>query len=292
MHAVGTEFLKKGRQILYLTAEHFVYKFVSAMFRNSTLLFKEKFQELDLFLVDDMQFLQGKRVQQEFCHTINQLMDAGKQVIIASDRTPSEFGELDERTRSRLDGGLTIGIEEFDRGLRLRILRKRLALMQNQYRNLFVPDEVLDYIADHITSNGRDLEGALNRLAAYSQFSGMAVGIEMAQRSLQDLTRSDGTTGRVLKIEEIQHVVAQHYNLNPCELVSHRRTRNVVHPRQIAIYLSKIMTTRSLPEIGRRFGNRDHSTILHSVRQIEKELTTNKQLVEEVELLRRRLAST
>ena len=287
MQAVAAKARAGGRKVLYLTAEHFMYKFVAALKSQSALAFKDTLRTIDLLLIDDMQFLHGKQVQQEFCHTLNALIDGARQVIVAADRAPSELDTLDDRVRSRLSGGLVVGIQEPDFTLRRNILVSRVETAQKTYPQFDVPDVVLDYVARHVASSGRDLEGALNRLIAHNQLTNQPITQEMAEMTLRDLVRS--SEPRRVKIEDIQRVVSKHYNVTKADLLSARRTRTIVRPRQIAMYLAKVMTPRSLPEIGRRFGNRDHTTVLHAVRKIEEMARADYALAQELELLKRML---
>jgi len=287
MQAVASKARANGRKVLYLTAEHFMYKFVTALKSQSALAFKETLRTIDLLLIDDMQFLHGKQVQQEFCHTLNALIDGARQVIVAADRAPSELDTLDDRVRSRLSGGLVVGIQEPDFTLRRNILVSRVETAQKSYPQFEVPEMVLDYVARHVASSGRDLEGALNRLVAHNQLTNQPITQEMAEMTLRDLVRS--SEPRRVKIEDIQRVVSKHYNVTKADLLSARRTRTIVRPRQIAMYLAKVMTPRSLPEIGRRFGNRDHTTVLHAVRKIEEMARSDYALAQELELLKRML---
>lgn len=287
MQAVAAKMRAQGHKVLYLTAEHFMYRFVAALKAQSALAFKETLRTIDLLLIDDMQFLHGKQVQQEFCHTLNALIDGARQVVVAADRAPAELDTLDDRVRSRLSGGLVVGIQEPDFSLRRNILSTRVTQAKRSYPQFEVPDIVLDYIAKHVSSSGRDLEGALNRLIAHNQLTGQPITQEMAELTLRDLIRS--SEPRRVKIEDIQRVVSKHYNVTKADLLSARRTRTIVRPRQIAMFLAKVMTPRSLPEIGRRFGNRDHTTVLHAVRKIEELSRADNSLAQELELLKRML---
>ena len=287
MQAVASKVRGSGRKVLYLTAEHFMYRFVAALKAQSAIAFKDTLRTIDLLLIDDMQFLHGKQVQQEFCHTLNALIDGARQVIVAADRSPHELDTLDDRVRSRLSGGLVVGIQEPDFSLRRNILASRVDAAQKNYPAFEVPESVLDYIARHVTSSGRDLEGALNRLIAHNQLTNQPITQDMAEMTLRDLVRS--SEPRKVKIEDIQRVVSKHYNVTKADLLSARRTRTIVRPRQIAMYLAKALTPRSLPEIGRRFGNRDHTTVLHAVRKIEELARGDVALAQELELLKRML---
>ncbi len=278
----GTE-----RKVLYLTAEKFMYGFVAALKTQTALAFKEALRGIDVLVIDDLQFLQGKSTQAEFCHTLNALIDAGRQVVIAADRPPSDLESLDDRVRSRLAGGLVVEMGSLGEDLRLGILKSRVDAARVHHASFDVPEQVLDYLAKAITHNGRDLEGAINRLLAHSKLNAQPVTLEMAEREVRDLIRPQEP--RRIKIEDIQRVVARQYNVSRSDLLSSRRTANVVRPRQVAMYLAKTLTLRSLPEIGRRFGGRDHTTVLHAVRKIEALVSKDATLSDEVELLKRQL---
>jgi chromosomal replication initiator protein len=275
------------RKVLYLTAERFMYGFVSALKTQTTLAFKEAVRAIDVLVIDDLQFLQGRSTQAEFCHTLNALIDAGRQVVIASDRPPSDLESLDDRVRSRLAGGLVVEIGSLGEELRLEILKSRIAAARAHHPGFEVPASVLVFVAKAVTHNGRDLEGAVNRLLAHSKLSGQPVTLEMAEREMRDLIRP--AEPKRVRIEDIQRVVARQYNVSRSDLLSSRRTANVVRPRQVAMYLAKVLTLRSLPEIGRRFGGRDHTTVLHAVRKIEALVGNDSSLADEVESLKRQL---
>jgi chromosomal replication initiator protein len=275
------------RKVLYLTAEKFMYGFVSALRTQTALAFKEALRGIGVLVIDDLQFLQGKSTQAEFCHTLNALIDAGRQVVIASDRPPSDLESLDDRVRSRLAGGLVVEMGGLGEELRLEIVKARVSAARAHHPSFDVPLPVLSYIAKTVTHNGRDLEGALNRLLAHSKLTGQSVTLEMAEREVRDLIRPQDP--KRVKIEDIQRVVARQYNVSRSDLLSSRRTANVVRPRQVAMYLAKTLTLRSLPEIGRRFGGRDHTTVLHAVRKIEGLVGNDVALAEEIEVLKRQL---
>ncbi|MGN6284965.1 MAG: chromosomal replication initiator protein DnaA [Afipia sp.] len=275
------------RKVLYLTAEKFMYGFVAALKTQTALAFKEALRGIDVLVIDDLQFLQGKSTQAEFCHTLNALIDAGRQVVIAADRPPSDLESLDDRVRSRLAGGLVVEMGSLGEELRLEILKSRVAAARVHHASFDVPLPVLEYLARAITHNGRDLEGAINRLLAHSKLNAQPVTLEMAEREVRDLVRPQEP--KRVKIEDIQRVVARQYNVSRSDLLSSRRTANVVRPRQVAMYLAKTLTLRSLPEIGRRFGGRDHTTVLHAVRKIEALVSKDLALSDEVELLKRQL---
>jgi chromosomal replication initiator protein len=275
------------RKVLYLTAEKFMYGFVSALRTQTALAFKEALRGIDVLVIDDLQFLQGKNTQAEFCHTLNALIDAGRQVVIAADRPPTDLESLDDRVRSRLAGGLVVEMGPLGEELRLEILKCRVAAARQYHPGFDVPGPVLGYIAKSVTHNGRDLEGAVNRLLAHNKLTGQPVTMEMAEREVRDLIRPQEP--KRVKIEDIQRVVARQYNVSRADLLSSRRTANVVRPRQVAMYLAKTLTLRSLPEIGRRFGGRDHTTVLHAVRKIEGLVGNDAMLADEIEVLKRQL---
>lgn len=281
---VATERMKR---VIYLTAEKFMYGFVSALKAQTTIAFKEKLRAIDLLIIDDVQFLQGKSIQVEFCHALNALIDAGKQVVIAADRPPSDLETLEERVRSRLAGGLCVEMGMLDEALRLSILESRVQASKVLQPGFDVPPAVMRYVAHTITANGRDLDGAVNRLLAHQTLSGSPLTVETAEVAIRDLVRV--REPKRVKIEDIQKLVATHYQVSRADILSSRRTANVVRPRQIAMFLAKTLTLRSLPEIGRRFGGRDHTTVLHAVRKIDGMTGTDASLAEELELLKRML---
>jgi chromosomal replication initiator protein len=274
-----------SRRALYLTVERFTMQFVSSLRDRSSIDFKERLRSIDVLLIDDMQFLTGKTVQQEFCHMLNALLDSGKQVVVAADRPPAELDGVDERVRSRMKGGVVVGMGAPDLAMRRRILESRLKAAYERNPGLFIPDAVLDYVAQVVSTNGRDLDGALNRLVCRAEFSDIPMTMEAAELAIADLVGS--REPRRIRIEEIQKVVANHYNVSKHDLLSARRTRAIVRPRQIAMYLAKTMTPRSFPEIGKRFGGRDHTTVLHAVRKVEELAAGDETLAQEIELLKR-----
>jgi chromosomal replication initiator protein len=275
------------RKVLYLTAERFMYGFVSALRNQNAIAYKEALRGIDVLVIDDLQFLTGKNMQAEFCHTLNALIDAGRQVIIAADRPPADLETLDDRVRSRLAGGLVVEMGPLGEELRFEILKNRINAARAHHPGFEVPETVVSYISKSITHNGRDLEGALNRLLALSKLTAQPVTMEVAEREVKDLIRPQEP--KRVKIEDIQRVVARQYNVSRSDLLSSRRTANVVRPRQVAMYLAKTLTLRSLPEIGRRFGGRDHTTVLHAVRKIENLIGNDTSLADEIDSLKRML---
>ena len=286
MHAVAWYVRKHGgdRKIIYLSAEKFMYQFIRALRFKSTMDFKEQFRSVDLLMIDDVQFISGKEsTQEEFFHTFNALVDENRQIVISADKSPSDLEGMEERMRSRLGWGLVADLHPTTYELRLGILESKA-----EQNGLRIPPKVMEFLAHKITSNVRELEGALHRIAAHVQLVGRDITLESAQEVLHDLIRSHE---RRVTIDEIQRRVAEHFNIRLGEMTSDRRARAVARPRQVAMYLAKQLTTRSLPEIGRKFGGRDHTTVMHAVRKIEELKGTDPALAEDVELLRRMLQS-
>lgn len=271
-------------RVVYLTAEYFMWRFATAIRDNNALSFKEQLRDIDLLVIDDMQFLQGKSIQHEFCHLLNTLLDSAKQVVVAADRAPSELESLDVRVRSRLQGGVALEVAAPDYEMRVEMMRRRLTAAQVEDPSLNISDEILSHVARTVTGSGRELEGAFNQLLFRQSFE-PNISIERVDELLGHLTRV-GEPKRI-RIEEIQRIVARHYNVSKQDLLSSRRTRTIVKPRQVAMYLAKMLTPRSLPEIGRRFGGRDHTTVLHAVRKIEDLVGADGKLAQELELLKR-----
>jgi len=289
MHAIALEILRSDptRKVLYLSADQFMYQFIRAVRYKDTMAFKQKFRTVDVLLIDDVQFISGKEsTQEEFFHTFNTLIDHNRQVIISADRSPSDLEGIDERIRSRLGWGLSADIHATDYELRLGILQTKAETVARKMGGIHVPAKVLEFLAHKIVSNVRELEGGLNRVVAYSDLVGRPVSLEMAQDVLSDLLRANE---RRITIDDIQRRVAEYYNLRLADLLSARRARVVARPRQVAMYLSKQLTTRSLPEIGRKFGGRDHTTVMHAVRKIEELKLSDNTIREDVDMLWRML---
>lgn len=287
VQAIAQSVASSGRNVVYLTAEKFMYGFASSLKSQTTLAFKEQMRAIDVLIVDDVQFLNGKVIPHEFGHVLNSMLDSGRQVVVAADRQPSELDNLDDRVRSRLMGGVSLELGQLDLELRRSILSSRIAVAQQRQPGFEVPDQVIDYVAHVIDSNGRDLEGAVNRLLARVTLSGAPITIEGAEQAIRDLVRTRDP--KKVKIEDIQKLVANHYNVTRADILSSRRTASVVRPRQIAMFLSKVLTPRSLPEIGRRFGGRDHTTVLHAVRKIEGLSASDRGLAQDIDYLKRLL---
>ena len=284
MHAVAWHVRRHAcdRKVIYLSAEKFMYQFIRALRFKSTMDFKEQFRSVDLLMIDDVQFISGKdSTQEEFFHTFNALVDQNRQIVISADKSPSDLEGLEERMRSRLGWGLVADLHPTTYELRLGILQSKA-----EHSGIRISQKVMEFLAHKITSNVRELEGALNRIIADMQLIGREVTLETAQELLRDLLRS---CERRVTIDEIQRRVAEHFNIRLSEMTSERRARAVARPRQIAMYLAKQLTTRSLPEIGRKFGGRDHTTVMHAVRKIEELTLSDRALAEDVELLRRML---
>ena len=289
MHAIAWAIRERGAQdgraplsVAYMSAEKFMYRFIAALRSQSTMEFKESLRSVDVLLIDDLQFLIGKdNTQEEFFHTFNALVDAGKQIIVSSDKPPSDLAGIEDRLRTRLGQGMVADLHATTYELRISILQAKVA-----QAGVAVPPKVLEFLAHKIATNVRELEGALNRLIAHANLFGRAVTLEGAQEVLHDVLRAHD---RRVTIEEIQKRVAEHYNIRLSDMSSPRRARNVARPRQIAMYLAKQLTTRSLPEIGRRFGGRDHTTVMHAVSRVAELMQQDIAFAEDVELLRRML---
>ena len=284
MHAIGLHIKKQSpeRRIIYLSAEKFMYQFVRALRTKDTMAFKEQFRSVDVLMIDDVQFIGGREAtQEEFFHTFNALVDSNRQVVISADKSPSDLEGVEERMRSRLGWGLVADIHPTTYELRLGILQAKAEQSSTE-----IPVKVLEFLAHKITSNVRELEGALNRIMAHATLVGRPITLESTQEVLHDLLRAND---RRVTIEEIQKRVSAHFNVRIADMHSARRARAVARPRQVAMYLSKQLTSRSLPEIGRKFGGRDHTTVMHAVRKVEELKATDSSFAEDVELLRRML---
>ena len=284
MHAVAWHIRQNNpnRRVLYLSAEKFMYRFIRALRDHNTMAFKEEFRSVDVLMIDDVQFIAGKETtQEEFFHTFNALVDQGRQIIISADKSPSDLEGLEERLRSRLNCGLVADIHPTTYELRLGILQQKAEQM-----GVVVPPKVNEFLAHKITASVRELEGGLNRVVAHAQLVGRAITLESTQDVLHDLLRA---SDRRITIEEIQKRVAEHYSIKLVEMSSARRSRAVARPRQVAMYLAKQLTSRSLPEIGRKFGGRDHTTVMHAVKKVDELRELDQNFAEDVELLRRML---
>jgi chromosomal replication initiator protein len=289
MHAIAWETQRRnpGARVIYLSAEQFMYRFVQALRFKDMIGFKELFRSVDLLMVDDVQFIAGKdSTQDEFFHTFNALVDQNKQIIISADRAPGEIDGLEDRIKSRLQSGLVVDLHPTDYELRLGILQCKAEMHRQHYPDVMMVAAVLEFLAHRISTNVRVLEGALTRLFAFASLVGRNVTLDMVQECLADILRA---SDRKVTIDEIIRKVADHYNLRMTDMLSPRRARSVARPRQVAMFLSKMLTSKSLPEIGRRFGGRDHTTVIHAVKKIEELKSIDSQIAEDVELLRRML---
>lgn len=289
MHAIAWEVRHASPEarVLYLSAEAFMHRFVSAIRFKEMHSFKELFRSVDMLMVDDVQFIGGKdSTQDEFFHTFNALIDQQKQIVLSADRAPGEINGLEDRIRSRLQWGLVVDLHPTDYELRLGILQTKAEAQLDQHPGVAIGPGVMEFLAHRISSNVRVLEGALTRLFAYASLVGREIDLDMVQECLVDLLR---VSERKVTIDEIIRKVADHYNLRMSDLLSARRARAVARPRQVAMFLSKTLTSKSLPDIGRRFGGRDHTTVIHAVRKIEELRKSDSQIAEDVELLRRML---
>lgn len=287
MHAIAGGYLARSPDatVVYMSAERFMMEFVNAMRANETMAFKARLRAARLLLIDDIQFIAGKgATQEEFLHTINELVESGARIVISADRAPQQLDAVDPRILSRLAGGLVADIQPADIELRLAILEAKRLVSGDPP----VPDAVVDFLARSVRSNIRELEGAFNKLLAYGQLTGRTIDLEFAQAMLADTVRANA---RRITVDEIQKVCAAHYRIDPAEMRSKRRARAIARPRQVAMYLAKKMTPRSLPEIGRIFGGRDHSTVIHAVRTIEALRESNPDIDADVRALLRQLES-
>jgi chromosomal replication initiator protein len=287
MHAMAWELTDRSNppvSVAYMSAEKFMYRFIAAIRSQSTMEFKENLRSVDVLMIDDLQFLIGKdNTQEEFFHTFNYLVEQGKQIVVSADKSPSDLSGLEQRLRTRLGCGMVADLHTTTYELRFSILEAKAAKA-----GVDVPPKVLEFLAHKITSNVRELEGALNRLVAHANLFGRTVTLETTHEVLHDILKSHD---RRVTIEEIQKKVAEHFSIRLTDMASARRARAVARPRQVAMFLAKQLTTRSLPEIGRKFGNRDHTTVMHAVSRVTELMERDGTFAEDVELLRRLLES-
>jgi len=281
MHAIAWDIKKRfaRRRVVYLSAEVFMHRFIKALRHKNTMQFKEEFRSVDVLMVDDVQFIGGKdSTQEEFFHTFNALIDQNKQIIISADKSPTDLSGMEERLRSRLNWGMVADIHPTTFELRMGIIQAKAEL-----EGLHLPDKVMEFLAHKITSNVRELEGAINRLAAYGMLINAPITIDTVHEVLADVLRA---SNRQVSVGEIQREVARHYNIRLDEMHSKRRSRNIVQPRQVAMYLAKTLTTSSYPEIGHHFGGRDHTTVMHAVGKVEKMLAEDPVMAEDMAMLK------
>ena len=287
MHAVAWNIKKRNpkKNVVYLTAEKFMYQFIKALRFKNIMSFKEQFRSVDVLMIDDVQFIIGKdNTQEEFFHTFNTLIDKKRQIIISADKSPADLDGLEDRLKSRLGWGLVADIHPLTYELRLGILQAKA-----EQKSLNLKQEVMEFLANKITNNVREMEGALNRLAVHASIQDSEISVDLVKDVLKDLLR---TKSRKITIDEIQKKVVEHYNIKLSDMHSPRRSRSVARPRQVAMYLAKSITTRSLPEIGRKFGGRDHTTVIHAIKTIEEIMVNDPNLAEDIELLTRILQTS
>ena len=287
MHAVAWNIKKRNpkKNVVYLTAEKFMYQFIKALRFKNIMSFKEQFRSVDVLMIDDVQFIIGKdNTQEEFFHTFNTLIDKKRQIIISADKSPADLDGLEDRLKSRLGWGLVADIHPLTYELRLGILQAKA-----EQKSLQLKQEVMEFLANKITNNVREMEGALNRLAVHASIQDSEISVDLVKDVLKDLLR---TNSRKITIDEIQKKVVEHYNIKLSDKHSPRRSRSVARPRQVAMYLAKSITTRSLPEIGRKFGGRDHTTVIHAIKTIEEIMVNDPNLAEDIELLTRILQTS
>lgn len=280
MHAIGW-YIKQNnpsRKVIYMSAEKFMYQFVKALRNKEIMSFKEKFRSVDVLMIDDIQFICGKdSTQEEFFHTFNTLIDNNRQMVISCDRSPSDLDDIEDRIKSRLGWGLVADVHSTTYELRLGILESKIEQM-----NVKVPKDVIDFLASKIVSNVRELEGALNKVIAHSNFTLKEITLENTQNILRDLLRSNE---RIITIDDIQKKIASRYNIKLTDMSSPVRTRSIARPRQIAMYLSKILTPKSLVDIGKKFGKKDHTTVMHAIKKVEELLESDLELREEINMM-------
>ncbi|TNF59352.1 MAG: chromosomal replication initiator protein DnaA [Rhodobacteraceae bacterium] len=289
MHAIAWELRTRQPHlnVVYLSAEQFMYRFIQALRERRMMDFKHLFRSVDVLMVDDVQFIAGKdSTQEEFFHTFNALVDQNKQIIISADRAPGEIKHLEDRVKSRLQCGLVVDLHPTDYELRLGVLQSKAEQFMASYGQLRIAPGILEFLAQRISTNVRVLEGALQRLFAFASLVGREIDMDLTQDCLADVLKA---SERKITVEEIQRQVADYYNIRMSDIIGPKRLRTYARPRQVAMYLAKQLTSRSLPEIGRRFGGRDHTTIMHGVRRIEELKATDGQIAEDIELLRRAL---
>ena len=267
LNAIGIE-LQSQNNVMFISAERFMYHFIKSIKKNDMVNFKDFFRKSSVFIIDDIQFISGKdSLQEEFFHTFNSLIDKGSQIIISSDRNPMKLDRVQERIKSRLAGGLVVDIDTPDIELKIKILKKKIEDIQSQFKeNINLNDDVIQFIASESKTNVRELIGILNRIVAFSRVHNKNLSVNECKNILKDIFNQT----KVITVDKIQNIVSNYFNIPLSDMLSQRRSRPLARPRQIAMYLAKKMTTRSLPEIGRRFANRDHTTVIHAVKTINR----------------------
>ena len=287
LNAIGLE-IGNEKRVMFVSAERFMQHFIKSLKNNDMVKFKEFFRKANIFIIDDIQFLGGKEAtQEEFFHTFNELMEKGSQIVISSDRPPASLDRIQPRIRSRLSGGLVIDIQPPDLPLRIKILKSKLTEIQKNFKEHYnLSDEVLNFLATEVTSSIREMVGALNRILAFSKINTKSPSIYESKKILKDFI---STNNKSINIEFIQNLVADYFNLNIKEMLSPRRSRSLARPRQIAMYLSKQHTTNSLPDIGRKFSNRDHTTVIHAVKKIDELMRNDNEIKHSVEEIKKKI---
>ena len=287
LNAIGLE-VENSKKVMFISAERFMYHFVKSIKSNEMVKFKDFFRVADIFIIDDIQFVSGKEaMQEEFFHTFNALIERGSQIVISSDRPPSDLSKIQERIKSRMSGGLVIDIQPPDLDLKIKILKSKFEeIKTNISENYQVSDEVFKFLASEITSSIREMVGALNRILAFSKINTKSPSIYECKRILKDFINSNN---KLVSVESIQNLVASYFNLNIQELLSPRRSRSLARPRQIAMYLAKQYTTNSLPDIGRKFSNRDHTTVIHAVKKINELIKKDNEIRDSIIEIKKKL---
>ena len=287
LNAVGLE-VGNSKKVMFVSAERFMYHFIKSIKNNEMVKFKDFFRKADIFIIDDIQFASGKEaMQEEFFHTFDALIEKGSQIVISSDRPPSDLDRIQERIKSRMSGGLVIDIQPPDLNLRIKILKSKFEEIKINFKeNYNLSDEIFEFLASEITSNIREMIGALNRVLAFSKINTKSPNVYECKRILKDFVNSNI---KVVNVEFIQNLVASHFNLNINDLLSPRRPRSLARPRQIAMYLAKQYTTNSLPDIGRKFANRDHTTVIHAVKKIDELIKKDNEIRQSIIEIKKKL---
>ena len=283
LNAVGLQ-LKDENNVMFISAERFMYHFIKSIKKNEMVAFKDFFRKSSVFIIDDIQFIRGKEaLQEEFFHTFNSLIEKGSQIIISADRPPMKLDRVQERIKSRLSGGLTVDINPPDLELKIKIIKKRLNDIQSQFKESYdISDDVINFIANESKTNIRELIGILNRVIAYSRINNKSLSVTECRNILKDVFNQSKT----ITVDKIQNTVSNFFNISLNEMLSQRRSRPLARPRQIAMYLAKKMTTRSLPEIGRRFANRDHTTVIHAVKTVTRLSEKDEEMKKNINVIR------
>ena len=287
LNAIGLE-ISKTKSVMFISAERFMYHFIRSIKSNDMVKFKDFFRKSEVFIIDDIQFARGKEaMQEEFFHTFNDLIEKGSQIVISSDRHPSNLDKTQERIKSRLSGGLVIDIQQPDLSLKIKILRKKFEEIQKNFNESYnISDDVLNFLASEITSSIREMVGALNRVLAFSKVNSKSPNIHECKEILKDFINYNNKS---INVEVIQNTVASYFNLSVQEMLSARRSRSLARPRQIAMYLVKQYTTNSLPDIGRKFSNRDHTTVIHAVKKIDELIKKDSEIKQNIIEIKKKL---